>query len=154
MVTDIINLVEQEFGTTEYPYDGKTFIMPEGKFLDLREIEYHADVEQFLIDNDLSDYYYVQKAGSPTLFELGCIRCSTTTWYLDLCQKLPTEKQYKSIKRWFELCDDLGLTKVEIRSPEGARARWYIGEMTPSQMVEKINEYYIFHKLYGCGSRR
>ena len=53
--TNIIYFVESHFGTTVTTPKHKTFIMPDGRFLNMSNCYLHSDVERFLINNGMSD---------------------------------------------------------------------------------------------------
>ena len=146
---DIISKVEEEFGTVDEPFKGITFIMPDGKFLDLRNSYHHSDVEKFLIDNNLSDKQFSQNTGSETLTSLGAIRCDTTKYYMQLSDDVqPTGMQYQSILRWLDFCSRY-LKSIEVYNQDGSESTLYnFTESIPDDILNRIRRYYSSGKLY------
>ena len=60
---DVLQAVIDHFGTTSF-YQGPTYILPDGRFLDLRKEKHHSSVEKWLIDNGLSTEDFIETAGS------------------------------------------------------------------------------------------
>lgn len=141
---DILELVESEFGTEDLPFRGITYIMPDGKFLDLRHYTHHSDVEKFLIDQGYSDYEYRINQGSQTMFDLGCIRCDTTKWYLVLPEKQLTSEQYKSLLVWLDQITGY----IEVNTSDGQSKKYNRKDIISDDIVDKIRRYYIFGTLY------
>ena len=56
----ILDKVVEYFGVVGTPYNGPTYILPNGYFLDLFNYENHSDVEKWLIKNNLSDNKYIK----------------------------------------------------------------------------------------------
>lgn len=146
---DIIKLVEEKFGVTDEPFKGITFIMPDGKFLDLRNSNHHSDVEKFLIDSNLSDKQYSINTGSETLTSLGAIRCDTIKYYMQLSDDVqPTGVQYQSILRWLDFCSKY-LKSIEIYNQDGSENTLYnFTESIPDDILNKIRRYYSSGRLY------
>lgn len=146
---DIISKVEEEFGTVDEPFKGITFIMPDGKFLDLRNSYHHSDVEKFLIDNNLSNKQFSPNTGSETLTSLGAIRCDTTKYYMQLSDDVqPTGMQYQSILRWLDFCSRY-LKSIEVYNQDGSESTLYnFTESIPDDILNKIRRYYSSGKLY------
>lgn len=144
---DIIKLVESHFGTEDLPFVGITYIMPDGKFLDLREVTHHSDVEKFLIDSGLSDYEYLVNQGSQTMFDLGAIRCDTTKWYMVLNDRQLTDEQYNSLLIWL---DFLGSRQafIEVYTFDNQVQKYRFADVISDEIVDKIRRFYIFGTLY------
>lgn len=145
--SDILALVEEEFGTEDLPYKGITYIMPDGKFLDLRGVTNHSDVEKFLIDSGLSDYEYKKTQGSQTMFDLGCLRCDTVKWYIVLPERQLTSEQYDSLLIWLDSMASSRQNFIEVYA-DGQVQRYRFSDVIPDEIVDKIRRYYIFGTLY------
>lgn len=143
----ILQIVENEFGTEDLPFKGITFIMPDGKFLDLRHNTHHSDVEKFLIDNGYSDNEYRMTQGSQTMFDFGAIRCDTTKWYLVLTERQPTSEQYDAMLIWLDMLQQRQAF-VEVFAPDGQSQKYRLSDMISDEIVDKIRKFYIFGKLY------
>ena len=145
--SDIIKTVEDKFGIQDLPFTGITYIMPDGKFLDLQHNTHHSDVEKYLIDSGLSEFEYKITQGSQTMYTLGAIRCDTTKWYLVLTERQPTDDQYKSLLVWL---DYLGSRKpsIEIYTFDNQVQKYDFADMISDDIVDKIRKFYIFGKLY------
>ena len=143
----IIDSVEGEFGVEDLPFKGITYIMPDGKFLDLRNCTHHSDVEKYLIDLGLSEYEFRLTQGSQTMYDIGAIRCDTTKWYMVLTERQPTDEQYKALLVWLDM---LGSRQafVEVYTFDGQVQKYRFAECISDEVVDKIRRFYIFGKLY------
>lgn len=148
-IENIIDIVSNKFGLLIEPYNGPTFIMPDGLFLDLRKYSHHSDVEKFLIDSGLSNNAYVKTAGSRTLSDLGCIRCDTVKYYIALSlEKQPTGEQYNSLLIWLDYLQKLHKA-VEVITPDNQNILYKFDSDTISDtVVDRIRRYYYSGKLY------
>lgn len=144
---ELLSIVEKEFGTEELPFKGITYIMPDGKFLDLRRYTHHSDVEKFLIDNGYSENEYKTTQGSQTMFDLGCIRCDTTKWYMVLSERQLTDEQYKSLLVWLDMLGS-GQNFIEIYTYDGQVQKYRFSDMIFDEIVDKVRRFYIFGTLY------
>lgn len=147
-MTDILKLVEEHFGTVSIPYNGPTYILPNGKLLDLSKHKHHSDVERWLIENKLSNNEYIETAGSKTLYELGCIRCDTIRYYIALTPDNPTDQQYNSLLVWLH---KLSSTRrlVEVFTPNGDSTVYKFSQDTITDyIVDRIRRYYSSGRLY------
>ena len=143
---NIVKEVEKHFGTLDEPYYGKTYIMPDGKFLDMRNVEHHADIEKWLIDKGLSDKEYIGTGGSQTMRELGAIRCDNTRYYMELPPIDPTQEQYTALLYWLDL--HLSKTRViEVVTQDGKQVMYRKEENVADDIVDKIRRYYIMGVL-------
>ena len=145
---NILDSVESKFGVEDLPFRGITYIMPDGKFLDLRHSTHHSDVEKYLIDSGLSDYEYRQTQGSQTMYDIGAIRCDTNKWYMVLSERQPTYEQYQALLLWLDLLSSKQ-TFIEISTFDGQMQKYKFSEDCISDdIVDKIRKFYIFGKLY------
>lgn len=147
---DMLELIVQHFGITDEPYNGPTYILPNGYFLDLRKCNHHSEVEKWLIDNGLSNYTYIKTAGSQTITDLGCIRCDTLKYYIYLTDKQPTREQYNTLLVWL---DHLARTTrfVEVLTPTGDSVMYPTvdnDEYNVDYIVDRIRRYYSSGRLY------
>ena len=138
-----LDLVVDHFGTTNVPYNGPTFILPDGQFLNIKDCSHHSDVEKWLIDNGYSNNEYIKTAGSKTLYNLGCIRCDTNKYYLSLpFNNQPTGEQYNSLLLWL---DDLQKyhNAVEVITPDEQHIMYkFDDDVISDTVVDKIRNYY------------
>ena len=146
---DVLQAVVDHFGTLSELdiYNGPTYILPDGSFLDLRNQPHHSVVERWLIDNGLSNEEYIETAGSQTLYDLGCIRCDYLKNYIALCSKQPTRNQYNSLLVWL---DELSKTtrNVQVISPTDQAVTYWFNEYLTDDVVERIKRYYSSGRLY------
>lgn len=140
---NVLDLVIEHFGVTDTPYNGPTFILPNGKFLDIKNYEYHSDVEKWLIDNGYSNNEFIKTAGSKTLYNLGCIRCDTIKYYISLpFNSQPTGEQYNSLLVWLDYLQRFH-NAVEVITPDNQHIMYKFDEDTISDtVVDKIRAYY------------
>lgn len=61
---EILEIVKAYYGVVDCPYDGVTYILPDGAMLDMRGCNHHSDVEKFLVDSGLSNEPYTEIGGS------------------------------------------------------------------------------------------
>ena len=106
----ILSTLIHNYGIVDSPYQGSSFILPDGSFLNLQGYRKYSDVELFLDSQGLSlvDDYKIH-TGSPTLKSIGCIRVNSDTYYIQLSSIAPTDKQYESLDRWFKFLLDESL---------------------------------------------
>lgn len=147
---DIIKLVEEHFGVLDEPYSGKTFIMPDGKFLDIRNCKNHADVEKWLIDNNYTNGEYNPKCGSPTLRDCGCIRCCTSKYYIHLPPYGFNEEIQEALFIWLDFLSNITIhKKVEVISSDGQHIIYKVENFDDvDYIIDRIRHYYIYGKLY------
>lgn len=144
---DILSVAVEKFGTTNTPYQGPTFILPNGLFLNLKGRSHHSEVEKFLVDNGYSEGPYGLTTGSPTLKKLGCIRCDTAKYYVALSEEGPTREQYNTLLVWLDYLSRF--TKVvEVAAP-GVRPQTYPleSEVDSDEVVDRVRKYYAFGSL-------
>ena len=145
--TDILQAVKEHFGVTEEFYKGPTFILPDGSFLDLRNEKHHSSVERWLIDSGLSTKEFIETAGSPTLYDLGCIRCDYVKYYISLSNIQPTREQYNSLLIWL---DELQRTTqiVEVITSDDQHVVYHLDDIISDYVVDRIRRYYSSGTLY------
>ena len=144
---DIIKLVSNNFGVTNEPFYGPTFILPNGYFLNIQKCKHHSDVEKWLIDNGYSTNEYNISAGSKTLDDLGCIRCDTTKYYIALSENQPTSEQYNSLLVWLDkLLEYKNL--VEVITYDNQHIVYDLREITPDYVIDRIRHFYSSGVLY------
>ena len=144
----ILSSVINQFGITDTPYHGPSFILPNGYFLNLSKANHHSDVEKWLIDTGLSSYEYIVTGGSPSLMDLGCIRCDYDKYYMELTDTpQPKRAQYNSLLVWLDFLS-LDTRKVQVMCDKGRVSKIYkFDEYIPDEIVEKIKRYYSFGRL-------
>ena len=145
---ELLNVIKSEFGVLDVPTMGISYIMPDGKFLNMKNYTHHSDVEKFLIDKGLSKYEYRQTQGSQTMYDLGAIRCDTNKWYMVLSERQPTYEQYQALLVWLDMLSSRQPC-VEIYTYDGQVQKYNFSEDCVSDdIVNKIRRFYIFGKLY------
>ena len=146
--TNIIDFVESHFGTTNIPPKHKTFIMPDGKFLNMSNCYLHSDVEKFLINNGMSEEKFANAVdGSPTLSKNGCFRCNATKKYIILPEvSYPTEESLNSVLIWLDSLSKIG--SVTVCGYDGSQMSYSLSEMSSDDIVNRIIGYYKFHILF------
>ena len=142
----ILDKVVEYFGVVGTPYNGPTYILPNGYFLDLFNYENHSDVEKWLIKNNLSDNKYIKTGGSPTLTNLNCVRCDTEKYYIALPDKV-TREQLSTLLVWL---DYLSRTTacVEVITQDNQSVLYDIKTEPTDSVIDRIRRYYSSGKLY------
>lgn len=146
---DIIDLVESEFGVYKTPPSSKTFIMPDGLFLNLDKVRHHSDVEQFLIDKGLSESEFaIIGGGSPTLSHLGCIRCDPKkqTCILPACEYLE-EESLNGLLLWLDMMSSK-YSYVTVVGHDGQSVDYHFGDYIADDIVSRVRRYYSSGTLY------
>ena len=144
---DLLQVVKNHFGIVDTPYQGHSFILPDGYFLDLRRCRNHSEVEKYLIDAGLSDYEYGISLGSPTLMDLDCIRIDTLKYYITLPKYRINGEQINSLLIWL---DYLSKTThlVEVIAGNQHIVYHLDNEIISDYVVDRIKRYYTTSKLY------
>lgn len=146
---DVIEIVEIEFGTTKIPPSTKTFIMPDGLFLNLDKVRHHSDIERYLIDAGVSESTFaIIGGGSPTLSHLGCIRCDPIkkTCILPACD-YPTDEALKSLLLWLDMMSSK-YPYVTVVGHDGQSVNYSFDEYISDDIVDRVQRYYTSHILY------
>ena len=147
--TNIIDKVVEHFGTYNIVPEWKTFILPDGRFLNMDKLRAHSDVEQWLINNGLSKekFAYIHM-GSPTLSKLGCFRCNPRGRYCILPEvDYPTDEALNSLLLWLDRQSSTG-DSVSIVTPSGKSIRYSFSDYIPDEIVDRIDRFYSSGTLY------
>lgn len=154
----IINAVESRYSTSDWPFDGPTFLLPDGKFLDLvgtfgedsfEDFPCHAEVEAYLDSLGLSASY-VEASGCPTLQSLGAIRLNNLddNNFIELSSRKPTEAQYEGLERWFdENSQDHNSVYVAV-SGFNRYVTYNYSDYIVDDIIKRIKRYYSSGQLY------
>lgn len=145
----ILDTVERNFGTVIEPYYGPTYILPNGKLLNLSKCKHHSEVDQFLVDEGIIDGEVVVTGGSPAIEAVGCIRCDNVKYYIGLSKEQPTSEQYNSLLIWLD--NHFKFTKlITVLSPDGVLSVDYSvdEDFISDDVVDRIRRYYVSGKLY------
>lgn len=83
----------------------RCYIFPDGKFLHLDEYKSHQEVERTLVSMKVvKSSPKLWEGGSPTIEDLGCIRCNLLDEGFIMLSKIePTYKQYDSLLRFLDM---------------------------------------------------
>lgn len=146
---DIIHKVEEHFGTYDIPPKYKTFIMPDGKFLNMDKCNSHSNIEQWLINNNLSKIKFAYfNDGSPTLSRLGCFRCNPIDSYCILpTVEYPPHETFNSLLLWLDHVR-LSHPYVDIIGHDTKYKRYYFEKFSSDDIVDRVTNYYIHHELF------
>lgn len=159
--SQLISLVEKEFGTSSSPVRGPTFLMPDGKFLTIadtferrnafEDFPCHAEVQDFLKSHNLTDDPGDYIDGSPVLSELGAIRINDIEEennYIELSPKYPTSSQLEALLR--HLDNNSARYRTVIVTDPGMNnfVTYDYGETITDDIVKKIKRYYASNILY------
>ena len=143
---DPVKSVIEHFGTVSEPPYNITYIMRDGSFLDLSTCAHHSDVEQWLVDNNLSKRDFNRQCGSPTLFDAGCIRVDMNKYCITLCDNQPKWAQYESLIKWLD--ELFAHTRiVTIVTPKGNEKDFSKQRCTADDVVDSIRKYYFTGEL-------
>ena len=146
---DIVDRVAEHFGTYNVAPEWKTFILPDGRFLNMDKLRAHSDVEQWLINNGLSKekFPYIHM-GSPTLSKLGCFRCNPRGRYCILPEvDYPTDEALNSLLLWLDSQSSNG-DYVTIVTPSGKSVRYSFSDYISDDIVDRIDRFYTSGTLY------
>lgn len=146
---NIIEMVELEFGTSKTPQLTKTFIMPDGLFLDLSTVRHHSDIEQFLINVGASESEFaIIGGGSPTLSHLGCIRIDPKkqTCILPACEYIETEAM-NSLLLWLDMMESK-YSFVTVVGHDGQSVDYSFDDYITDDIIDRIRRYYSSGTLY------
>ena len=144
---DVLSYLEDFYGVAQEPY-GPTYILPNGHILNISNCKHHAEVEKTLIDAGFSGNEYIPTGGSPSMRELGAVRCDTVKYYIELPPEQLTRKQYNTLLIWLDY-----LTKhcriVEVIADMGRVITTYnLRETISDDIVDRIRRYYVSGRLY------
>ena len=145
----IIDIVELEFGVYKTPPSTKTFIMPDGMFLNLDRVKHHSDVEKFLIEKGLAESEFaIIGGGSPTLSHLGCIRLDPKkqTCILPACE-YPSEEALNSLLLWLDMMSS-SYKYVTVVGHDGQSVDYHFSEYITDDIISRVRRYYISNVLY------
>ena len=146
-----LKIVSDHYGVIETPYEGPSFILPNGNFLDIRSCRNHSDVEYWLSQQGLSQYAdFNKRSGSPTLKDLGCIRVDTPKYYIQLPDDNLTSGQYSSLKDWIDFLMTCSVPFLEVIAPEIRPVRYMFDDpgIDSGYIIDRIRRYYISGNLY------
>ena len=145
----IIDKVVEHFGTYNLVPEWKTFILPDGRFLNMDKLRAHSDVEQWLINNGLSkEKFAYMHMGSPTLSKLGCFRCNPRGRYCILPEvDYPTDEALNSLLLWLDSQSSNG-DYVTIVTPSGKSVRYSFSDYISDEIVDRIDRFYTSGTLY------
>lgn len=159
----VLQFVYDNFDITDVPPYGPSYILPDGKFVDIygttindKRLNTHYDVETVLNDSGLSSGEFDSLSLNYTLQECGAIRCSTRTHehYILLNEERPTTNQYDSIlKLLILMSDDLGYPSVQIIANKDKYKIYNFTDYEPEDIVGKIKRYYSSGNLYEAVER-
>lgn len=159
--SQLISLVEKEFGVSSSPVRGPTFLMPDGKFLTIadtferrnsfEDFPCHAEVQHFLKSHNLTDASGDYTDGSPVLSELGAIRINDIEEennYIELSPKYPTSSQLESLLR--HLDNNSARYRTVIVTDPGMNnfVTYDYGTTITDDIVKNIKRYYTSNILY------
>ena len=159
----VLQFVYDNFDITDVPPYGPSYILPDGKFVDIygttinnKRLNTHYDVEIVLNGSGLSSGKFDSISLNYTLQECGAIRCSTRTYehYILLNEERPTTNQYDSIlKLLILMSDDLGYPSVQIIANKDKYKIYNFTDYEPEDIVGKIKRYYSSGNLYEAVDR-
>lgn len=159
----VLQFVYDNFDITDVPPYGPSYILPDGKFVDIygttindKRLDTHYDVETVLNDSGLSSGEFDSLSLNYTIQECGAIRCSTRTHehYILLNEERPTTNQFDSIlKLLILMSDDLGYPSVQIIADKDTYKIYNFTDYAPEDIVGKIKRYYSSGNLYEAVER-
>ena len=159
--SQLISLVEKEFGVSSFPVRGPTFLMPDGKFLTIadtferrnsfEDFPCHAEVQHFLKSHNLTDASGDYIDGSPVLSELGAIRINDIEEennYIELSPRRPTPSQLESLLRHLDSNSARYRTVVVTDPGMNNFVTYDYGATITDDIVKNIKRYYASNILY------
>ena len=143
---NIQDYIEDNFSFNLTPPEGQTYIMPDGKFLELGYDGAHIGVDDMLYQDNLIDYDPYEYGHELILVDkFNAVRCSdgeaiNASPYIQLPPKKVTQDQLDSIMNWL---DKLKESSVYI---EGAE--YNLDEVTVDYIIKRILRYYSSGVMY------
>lgn len=145
---DVFDFLKHYFGTVEEPYNGPTYILPDGSMLNIAGCKHHAEVEKVLIENGYSDDVYIATGGSPTMRNLGAIRCDTVKYYIDLPDTQLTRQQNNTLLVWLDYLSYQCKLVTVIANSGRVSTDYKFNEIITDDIINRIKRYYISGRLY------
>ena len=143
---NIQDYIEDNFSFNLTPPEGQTYIMPDGKFLELGYDGAHIGVDDMLYQGNLIDYDPYEYGHELILVDkFNAVRCSdgesiNANPYIQLPPKKVTQDQLDSIMDWL---DKLKESSVYIEGVE-----YNLDEVTVDYVIKRILRYYSSGVMY------
>ena len=143
---NIQDYIEDNFSFSLTPPEGQTYIMPDGKFLELGYDGAHIGVDDMLYQDNLIDYDPYEYGHELILVDkFNAVRCSdgeaiNANPYIQLPPKKVTQDQLNSIMDWL---DKLKESSVYIEGVE-----YNLDEVTVDYVIKRILRYYSSGVMY------
>ena len=143
---NIQDYIEDNFSFSLTPPEGQTYIMPDGKFLELGYDGAHIGVDDMLYQDNLIDYDPYEYGHELILVDkFNAVRCSdgeaiNANPYIQLPPKKVTQDQLDSITDWL---DKLKESSVYIEGVE-----YNLDEVTVDYVIKRILRYYSSRVMY------
>lgn len=152
-VNQDISNVSNAFGTTKEPFLGPSYILPNGKFLKIRNADInisnngsgdrgliiHLDVQKWINKQQGKEEKYVDDIG----LEEKCIRVNTDQLehYIVLPKERPNDKQLKSLRDWIDFFYAKTSSDLVLVSYYGPTTTYFKGAVA-EDIIEDIKNYY------------
>lgn len=152
-VNQDISTVSNAFGTTKEPFLGPSYILPNGKFLKIRNADInisnngsgdrgliiHLDVQKWINKQQGKEEKYVDDIG----LEEKCIRVNTDQLehYIVLPKERPNDKQLKSLRDWIDFFYAKTSSDLVLVSYYGPTTTYFKGAVA-EDIIEDIKNYY------------
>lgn len=152
-VNQDISNVSNAFGTTKEPFLGPSYILPNGKFLKIRNADInisnngsgdrgliiHLDVQKWINKQQGKEEKYVDDIG----LEEKCIRVNTDQLehYIVLPKERPNDKQLKSLRDWIDFFYAKTSSDLVLVSYYGPTTTYFKGAVS-EDIIEDIKNYY------------
>lgn len=143
---NIQDYIKDNFSFSLTPPEGQTYIMPDGKFLELGYDGAHIGVDDMLYQDNLIDYDPYEYGHELILVDkFNAVRCSdgeaiNANPYIQLPPKKVTQDQLDSIMDWL---DKLKESSVYIEGVE-----YNLDEVTVDYVIKRILRYYSSGVMY------
>jgi len=152
-LTSDIELVSKSFGTSTQPFMGPSYILPNGKFLKIRNANInissngsgdrgliiHLDVQKWLNKQHNKE---VSNIDSIDLEEV-CIRVNTdmVEHYIVLPKQRPNDNQFEALKDWIDFYFEKRNTNLTLVSYYGPTETYFVGTVA-EDIIDDIKAYY------------
>lgn len=152
-IGDNIELVANSLGTTEKPFMGPSYILPDGRFLKIRDADTNITAtgsgdRGLVIHQDVIRWIARQRGipeldATPDLLEEECIRVNTgmLEHYIVLPRKRPTEKALRSLVDWIDFFQENVGGELRLVSYYGPTETFFEGTVA-EDVIDDIKSYY------------
>ena len=157
----LLDAVEEVFECSYEPVYGATYLLPNGKFVNLdkyfnlhQEYDYESEFAYHgMIQTILSPYFSILNEEKDPLLNEGCIRLNDAYadeyCYIQLSEKVPpTDAQYISLDEWINnLNSNMRLEVGTTQIVKGYNVGYKENQVSAEEIIKEIKQYYVTGRL-------